>query len=351
MSIDVSIIIPVYNMQDHLNQCLDSVFNQTHKNIEVIIINDGSSDNSEQIINKYKEKNKNIVYIKQENKGLSISRNIGIKEAKGKYIMFLDSDDYIEIDCIKILYNKAIKTNSDVVVMGHKKVYDKDSKKIDEETDYEQYADKIYRGTEVSSLMIKLKLGGYACDKFIKKSNLKYNPLKFEKDRYIEDFYPIFKHIFNCKKVTFENKPLYNYRQRKTSISNNMNTKLINDYVYSTTQILKYIEAENYFTRDDLITFKYNSFRTIINLLNRYYNRSYKIYKEFENEKYKIYKLSIIKLYKCKQISKLAKLDKILWELKIYNLFMPNIITLKKNIQNLGRRRNERECKYNNSGI
>jgi glycosyltransferase involved in cell wall biosynthesis len=333
MNIDISIIIPVYNMENYINQCLDSVFNQTHKNIEVIIINDGSIDNSENIINEYKDKYKNIVYINQENQGLSASRNAGIKEAKGQYIMFLDSDDYIEKNCTEILYNQAIKTNSDVVIMGHKKVYDKDSAKLNEEIKYEQYKDKIYKGKEIANLMINLKIGGYACDKLIKRENLEYNPLQFEKDRYIEDFYPIFKHIYNCEKVTFVNQILYNYRQRESSISNSINIKLINDYVNATTNIIKYIDQEKYFKSDDIITFKYNSFRTVINLLNRYYKKSHKIYKEFKKEKYKIYKINILKIYKCKQLSKLSKIDKILWELKIYNLLMPELINLKKTLK------------------
>ena len=99
--IRVSVIVPVYNVDKYLRKCLDSLVNQTLKEIEIIVINDGSTDESEKILQEYKKKDKRIIVIKQKNKGLSATRNVGIKNAKGKYVTFIDSDDWIEKDTFK----------------------------------------------------------------------------------------------------------------------------------------------------------------------------------------------------------------------------------------------------------
>ena len=112
----VSIIIPVYNVEQYLRQCLDSVCNQTFKDIEIIVVNDCSPDNSLQIIKEYQLKDDRIVLIDlQENKGVSNARNEGLKIAKGKYITFVDSDDWVTKDFVEILYNAIEKYNTDFV--------------------------------------------------------------------------------------------------------------------------------------------------------------------------------------------------------------------------------------------
>ena len=98
--IKVSVIVPVYNVEPYLEKCLDSLVNQTLKNIEIICINDGSPDNSQKIIDKYKNRYSNIVSIEDTNHGQGYARNKGINLAKGKYIMFLDSDDTLELDIL-----------------------------------------------------------------------------------------------------------------------------------------------------------------------------------------------------------------------------------------------------------
>lgn len=114
--IKVSVIIPVYNVEEYLKECLDSVINQTLKEIEIICIDDCSTDSSYSILEEYAKKDSRIVLIKnKENMGVGYNRNIGIKEAKGEYIGFIDSDDYISEDYYENLYNTAKKYNSDVV--------------------------------------------------------------------------------------------------------------------------------------------------------------------------------------------------------------------------------------------
>ena len=100
----LSIIVPVYNRQDKIKRCLDSILNQLNESIELIIVNDGSTDNTDEIIKQYiKDKPKNILYYTKQNAGIAHTRNFGIEQAHGKYIMFVDSDDYLDNDLIKII--------------------------------------------------------------------------------------------------------------------------------------------------------------------------------------------------------------------------------------------------------
>lgn len=114
--IAVSVIVPVYNVEKYLTRCLDSLVNQTLKNIEIICINDGSTDNSTEILNEYAQKNSRIVAITQENAGLSATRNKGIDIAKGKYIGFVDSDDWVSLDFFEKLFQAAEKYQADIAV-------------------------------------------------------------------------------------------------------------------------------------------------------------------------------------------------------------------------------------------
>ena len=100
-----SIIVPVYNVESYLAKCLDSILCQSYKDYEIIAINDGSTDNSSKILKEYVDKYDNIIVINQENQGLSQARNNGVKEAKGEYIIFADSDDFIEKDLLKKIKN------------------------------------------------------------------------------------------------------------------------------------------------------------------------------------------------------------------------------------------------------
>lgn len=125
----ISVIVPVYNMEKYLEKCLDSLVNQTLKEIEIIVINDGSTDNSYKILDKYKKKYSDILtVINTENNGISIARNIGIKEATGEYIAFIDSDDYVDINMFSDCYLYAKKNNLDIVVLDYYKLYENNGK-------------------------------------------------------------------------------------------------------------------------------------------------------------------------------------------------------------------------------
>ena len=112
----ISIIVAVYNVEKYLKRSLDSILNQSYKNIEVIIVNDGSTDNSRNICEKYAELYSNIKVIHKENGGLSSARNIGIENATGEYIGFVDSDDYISSNMFEEMYNRIIESDSDIAI-------------------------------------------------------------------------------------------------------------------------------------------------------------------------------------------------------------------------------------------
>ena len=118
MNTNISIIVPIYNTGEYLRECINSILNQSLKNIEVICINDGSKDNSAEIIKGFKKKDSRIKYIEQPNQGLSAARNKGISESQSEYIMFIDSDDYISKNCIRLSFETAEKNGADIVLFN-----------------------------------------------------------------------------------------------------------------------------------------------------------------------------------------------------------------------------------------
>lgn len=125
----ISVIIPIYNMEKYLEKCLDSVLNQTLKDIEVIAINDGSKDSSIEILKRYEKKYKNLKVYNNENMGISATRNFGIEKATGEYIAFIDSDDFVDLNMFELMYNKAKNENLDIVVCDYYHYYETTQKK------------------------------------------------------------------------------------------------------------------------------------------------------------------------------------------------------------------------------
>ncbi len=209
-----SLIIPAYNVEKYIKKCLDSVLNQTYNNYEIIIINDGSTDNTSKILESYKS-NKKIKIINQENKGLSNARNTGVSNAKGDYILFIDSDDFIEKELLEIL-NKTIKDED--LVRFQIKILDETNKIIKE---YKEETFNNLNGIEAFNKLSKYNLVELAVCYAYKKDTFLKNNYKFEEKTYHEDFGLIPYIIISSKKVTSINYIGYNYLQRKNSIMNN----------------------------------------------------------------------------------------------------------------------------------
>ena len=170
-----SIIVPVYNVEEYIDDCLKSIKNQTFKDYEVIVVNDGTKDNSMDIVKKY-----DVEIINQENGGLSAARNAGVKKAKGEYLIFLDSDDYIEKDLLKKI-NDSIKDNPDVVRFQIKEVYP------DKEIDFNEESFNTLNGVEAFNNIVKYHFIENAWCYAIKRSYYLENKYEFKKSTYHED--------------------------------------------------------------------------------------------------------------------------------------------------------------------
>ena len=129
----LSVIVPIYNVEDYLNRCVDSIINQTYKNLEIILVDDGSPDNCPQMCDDYAKKDSRIRVVHKENGGLSDARNAGMKVATGEYVSFIDSDDYISLDFYETLFQTMVDNDSDIVECSVVKFYE--NEKFDEYSD------------------------------------------------------------------------------------------------------------------------------------------------------------------------------------------------------------------------
>lgn len=212
----ISIIIPVYNVEKYLEKCINTIINQTYINIEVILVNDGSTDKSLNICNEFKEKDKRIKIINKKNGGLSDARNAGIKNAHGKYICFIDSDDYIHEKYVEELYNLIVKNNSQIAVCNFERV------------------DEEGRCLSTNNIIAEVISGKKTIEKLSNKEfapvgvvvwNKLYDINLFENIKYPigkihEDAFVIYKLYYLAEKVAITSKSLYYYRKVPTSIMN-----------------------------------------------------------------------------------------------------------------------------------
>lgn len=219
----VSIIIPVYNTEKYLQNCLKSVDEQTYKNIEVILVDDGSVDTSGMICDNFCDKKDNWTVIHQKNRGLSAARNSGLKKAHGDYIDFVDSDDTIKKDHVKILIELILKTNSDIAICSHEEIYDKKKRNFGS-----QYTEKIYSSGNCLADMLGEK--GFMVSAWGKLYHKKvFRGIKFPEGKLHEDLATTYKTIMKADKIVYTPKPLYCYYQRKGSIVNSgFNKKKMN---------------------------------------------------------------------------------------------------------------------------
>ena len=294
-----SIIVPAYNTEKYIDKCLKSIFSNTYKNFEVIIVNDGSTDKTEDIINKYIKKYDNIIHIKQKNMGLSMARNNGVKKATGDYLLFIDSDDYVE----KNLLENINKNISDLDVLRYQLniVYSDKVVPCEEEefnvTDGISAFEKIvrYKFIEMASLYV---------------INRKYyvdNNFEFENGVYHEDYGLLPLVIATAKKVKSINYLGYNYVQRDGSIMSSNDTskmkKKMDDMLFLFTKAIKYLDNIPY--SQNVKSFYANS------IIDKYNSLSDKLKKEYIK---KIKDLKVISYLSNDNFKR--KIKKILYEIK-----------------------------------
>lgn len=226
----VSVIIPIYNAEKYLKKCLDSVVNQTYSNIEIILINDGSTDSSLKICEEYNENFKNIILINKVNGGQGIARNLGIEKATGHYLTFVDSDDWVEETMIEKMYNVSNNGEIDVVIADIYKV-------INNKNQY--FYNYIRISNDNNTNLIVSHPGPVA--KLIKRELLVKNKLQFLENRVYEDLALLPLIGIVAKTIFYLNEPLYYYliRTNSTMKLNKFNLKL-DDIFY----VLQYLEQK-----------------------------------------------------------------------------------------------------------
>lgn len=236
----VSIIVPVYNVEKYLRKCLDSLINQTLKNIEIICINDGSTDKSLEILEEYKNRDSRIILLNQENSGQSIARNNGIKKATGEYIGFVDPDDWVDLDYYEKLYNTANTNDADIAVGGIIRVTGIKKKKF---LNFEK--ETITDNTNLKFELCDVPEKSYVCNKIYKTQKLKEINLKFEEGRIFEDciFTPQAL-LFLGKMVTVPN-IYYYYLRRGNSTVKQRSEKANADNVYAHKKANDFIKEHN----------------------------------------------------------------------------------------------------------
>jgi|SRR5690554_6399056 len=217
--IKVSVIVPVYNTEKYLKKCLDSLVHQTLNEIEIIVVNDGSPDNSQLIIEDYAMRFPQIKAFRKENGGLSDARNYGIERSCGAYIGFVDSDDFVDARMFEQLYQKAVEHGADIVLCDMEKV-DENGVAFRPLPQSPQLPEKIYLDNDFS---IFGEMGCFACNKIFKRQLFEVH--RFKKGIHFEDIELIPRLVLDSEVIAKVNQPFYKYFERQDSITKTHNLK------------------------------------------------------------------------------------------------------------------------------
>lgn len=237
----ISIIVPAYNVEKYIDKCIESLINQTYENIEIIIINDGSSDDTEKKVKKYKDKR--IKYYKNENQGIGKTRNFGIEVSTGEYLMFVDSDDFLDLDACFLLHDKIIKEKLDIVVCDFYKIYDN----LDKE---EVLLGNFYNSSLEDNPKLINIINLSPWNKIYRSSIIKNNKIKFVENKKYEDVPFVTEILKRAKKIGKINKPLNYY-----SIHSNSETTIRDRRCFDIFDILDIVKKQfkdNIYIKDEL---------------------------------------------------------------------------------------------------
>ena len=308
----VSIIIPVYNVNNYLRRCLDSVVGQTYQKLEIILVDDGSTDNSGKICDEYAQIDNRIIVVHKINGGLSDARNVGIDIASGKYIAFIDSDDFVSTKYIQILLEEIMKKNADIAICK----YVKGSRDDFVKENNKKRKIKCFKSVE----MLKNWHGKYkhvetvAWNKLYKLSLFKENNISYPQGYYNEDVQTTHLLINKADNIILIDEVLYYYFQRKDSITGAISEKKIEDNIYSQKVRMSFFSGNNYQDSYERLLIKLLKYYMLMFFETDSEKMKIKLYKKFMEEK------PIVEKYK-----KLIISDKIL-----FNLFEKNNNGLRK---------------------
>ena len=311
----ISIIIPVYNIERYIEKCIISCIEQTYKNIEIIIVNDGSKDKSRKICEEYAKKDNRIKLINKENGGLSDARNVGTENAKGDYILYIDGDDYIEKTACEELIDVVKNTKADLICFNANNILENgklvnneayyrysNTKNIEKISSKQALIDNIYRKSvryEAWSKLYDINLA---------------RKIKFPKGMLAEDFATFYKYILEAKNIVLYDRCLYYYVNRESgSIMSDKNIKLYYD-IFSTEVELNKILEKICTEKKDLEKKESNHFRNLIKIYSKFYDVKDEIYENF--------KKNISKEIKNVKSERLKSKDKFLYYLYCLNKWL-----------------------------
>lgn len=225
----ISVIIPVYNVEKYIYTCLNSIINQTYKNLEIILVDDGSPDNCPQILEDYAKKDSRIKVIHKKNGGLSSARNAGMKIATGKYIAFVDSDDSLNLNMYKRLHELAIKYDADMTMCQLLRVtMDSENNIVYPKTNNEEKEEVMSVTEALKAIMVNDNIGSYIVTKLVKRSL--FDNIEFPDGKVYEDVATVYKILDRAKRVVFTSEEMYYYLYgREGSITGTFTEKKICD--------------------------------------------------------------------------------------------------------------------------
>ena len=275
----ISVIVPVYKVEKYLEKCIESIIKQTYTNLQIILVDDGSPDNCGKICDEYAKKDLRIEVIHKANGGLSDARNVGISKAKGRYIGFVDSDDYIKEDMYEILLNLIKKYDADVSICNLYDVIDGNECIRNKENGIREYS----RLDILKEVLLDKNIQSYAWNKLYEKEL--FDEIKYPIGKKYEDIGTTFYLFEKCNKIVVTSEPEYYYLKRADSLVNNVTESTILDYTEIIIQRYLYIKQNikelrkynNYYLAKTLIT-AHNDIENLENISEEMQQRYKKLY-------------------------------------------------------------------------
>jgi len=278
MNPKISLIIPIYNVEKYLKRCLNSAINQSLIELEIILINDGSSDSSLIICNEYATEDSRIIIIDQDNNGLGISRNNGLAIAKGEFICFLDSDDWLDQNTLEVCYKKSIDDMSDIVIFGFDRIDENTGETIASRDDLNFNYKKISKNNFFKKV-IGADLKHMACAMIVKRSLFMNNSLKFPAALH-EDLYVTPQLFYFSKKVSVISENYYKWLIRKGSITNTISSHHIDGIIAALFSTKIFLIKENIYEN-----YKVEFSQFYLTYLNLIFKRIFKFEKNINRQK------------------------------------------------------------------
>lgn len=246
---NISVIIPVYNTEQYLIECIDSVVNQTLKDIEIILVDDGSTDSSLSICNEYAQKDNRITVLQQDHKCAGAARNKGLEIAKGEYLSILDSDDFFELDMLQKLYDRAAENNADITIC--------DVKFYDTQTNTTQKSYSINKDYIPDKAIFSYKdmpdyifntFQNWSWNKLFRTEFVKTNNIKFQEIQRTNDLYFTCCALVLANKITFVNEELIFYRKGITTNCQSTNYKAPKDFINAFVELKHFLERQGIYS-------------------------------------------------------------------------------------------------------